>query len=231
MNTARYNLVKSAGSWYHIAGTYNKTTGEQRLYVNGQLVNTQIHPAGNTIVPQTYYPDMRIGYSPIASGYFNGVIDDVRLYNHPITDGEVRDLYDAFRADMDVYYAFDEGTGTVVRDSSGNGNHGRITGATWIAGKSGSGLSFDGVDDYVTIPRRNHDEISLCAWFYKNENDTTGSDGIISGFRGNEDIQLREGFEMRFSPYTPDVLEFVLVTQDGSGTRTMNTARYNLVKS
>ncbi len=44
---------------------------------------------------------------------------------------------------------FDEGSGSVVKDSSGNGNDGTIYGATWIDGISGKALRFDGVDDYV----------------------------------------------------------------------------------
>lgn len=42
---------------------------------------------------------------------------------------------------------FDEGSGTTVTDSSGNGNDGTIHGATWTTGVSGTALTFDGVDD------------------------------------------------------------------------------------
>ncbi len=37
-----------------------------------------------------------------------------------------------------------------AQDSSGNGNHGTISGATFVTGISGQALSFDGVNDYVT---------------------------------------------------------------------------------
>jgi YVTN family beta-propeller protein len=47
-----------------------------------------------------------------------------------------------------AYWKFDEGSGTSVPDSSGNGNNGTVYGATW----SGGALSFDGVDDYVAVP-------------------------------------------------------------------------------
>ena len=47
---------------------------------------------------------------------------------------------------------FDEGSGSVLKDSSGNGNDGVIYGATWVDGKYGKALSFDGVDDYVEVP-------------------------------------------------------------------------------
>lgn len=45
------------------------------------------------------------------------------------------------------YWSFDEGTGTLVGDSSVYGNGGMLvngTGLSWIAGKSGSALLFDG---------------------------------------------------------------------------------------
>lgn len=48
-------------------------------------------------------------------------------------------------------YRFDEGTGTSFADSSGNGLHGTISGATWTTGLFGSALSFDGVNDYGLV--------------------------------------------------------------------------------
>jgi RHS repeat-associated protein len=53
-------------------------------------------------------------------------------------------------------YGFEEGSGTAVADRSGNGNNGAISGATWsTAGKFGKALSFDGVNDTVTVPDAN----------------------------------------------------------------------------
>ena len=50
-------------------------------------------------------------------------------------------------------YGFDAGTGTSVADSSGNGNIGSITNATWVtAGKYGKALQFNGTSALVTIP-------------------------------------------------------------------------------
>ena len=46
-------------------------------------------------------------------------------------------------------YAFDEGQGRLLQDSSGNGNHGTIHGAAWVTCGSRFALSFDGVDDYL----------------------------------------------------------------------------------
>jgi chitodextrinase len=49
-------------------------------------------------------------------------------------------------------YGFDENTGTTLGDRSGQANTGTISGATWSPiGKFGHALSFDGVNDWVTI--------------------------------------------------------------------------------
>jgi len=46
-----------------------------------------------------------------------------------------------------------EGSGTTLGDSSGNGFNGVLTnGATWAPGRTGKGLSFDGVNDFVKLP-------------------------------------------------------------------------------
>jgi Concanavalin A-like lectin/glucanases superfamily/Bacterial Ig domain len=49
--------------------------------------------------------------------------------------------------------SFEEGVGTQVVDGSGRGNHGLISGASWTPeGRYGGALTFDGVNDLVTIP-------------------------------------------------------------------------------
>jgi hypothetical protein len=62
---------------------------------------------------------------------------------------------------------FDEGTGSIATDSSGNDNNGTIYGAAWTTGRLGSALLFDG-NDYVTIPDapslNPSDEITIEAW-------------------------------------------------------------------
>ena len=50
-------------------------------------------------------------------------------------------------------YGFDAGSGSTVADSSGKGNVGSISGPVWSgAGRFGSALSFDGVNDWVSVP-------------------------------------------------------------------------------
>jgi hypothetical protein len=50
-------------------------------------------------------------------------------------------------------YAWREGAGTRATDGSGWGNHGTLTnGPTWIAGKYGNAVHFDGTDDHIAVP-------------------------------------------------------------------------------
>ena len=59
----------------------------------------------------------------------------------------------SFTSDLVAYWKFDEGTGLTASDSSGNGNHGTlVNGPSWAAGITGKALSFDGIDDNVTVP-------------------------------------------------------------------------------
>ncbi len=49
-------------------------------------------------------------------------------------------------------YSFDAGSGSLVADASGKDNNGAVSGATWTtAGKNKGALTFDGVDDWVTV--------------------------------------------------------------------------------
>ncbi len=56
------------------------------------------------------------------------------------------------KAELVGWWRFDEGSGTVAHDTSGNGNDGTFNGdPQWVSGFIGGALEFDGVDDYVAI--------------------------------------------------------------------------------
>ena len=49
-------------------------------------------------------------------------------------------------------YSFNEGSGTIAHDASGNGHNGTlVNGPTWVAGRHGSALSFNGVSNYINL--------------------------------------------------------------------------------
>jgi hypothetical protein len=68
-------------------------------------------------------------------------------------------------------YAFSEGNGPSVADRTGTGHTGTISGATWTTqGKFGNALTFDGVNDWVTVNDANDLDfttaMTLEAWVY-----------------------------------------------------------------
>ncbi len=71
------------------------------------------------------------------------------------------------------YWKFDEGTGTTVSDSSGNGNTGTlVNNPQWVEGKQGSALNFNGVNSYVNIPDSESlrvQSLTLSVWIYMTE--------------------------------------------------------------
>lgn len=76
---------------------------------------------------------------------------------------------------------FDEGSGGIAKDTSGNGNDGDIVGATWSAeGNTPSGkgyaLSFDGSNDYISIsnnPIFNIQTLTIVAWVNFSDNSSS----------------------------------------------------------
>ena len=66
-------------------------------------------------------------------------------------------------------YGLNAGSGSSAADSSAAGNTGTVSGATWTAaGRYGSALSFDGINDWVTTPDANSldltNAMTLEAW-------------------------------------------------------------------
>jgi hypothetical protein len=74
----------AAGTWYHIAGTYDGF--ELKIYVNGILENTLGQLGTNRAATGFYF-----GNGSIVP--FEGKIDDVRIYNRALSDQEIADPY------------------------------------------------------------------------------------------------------------------------------------------
>jgi len=86
------------GNWHNIAVTLSRssTTG-LKLYVDGQQIGTSQDPTAVTGSVSASTP-FGIGVIPsILGSYFNGNIDEVRLYNRALSATEVSDIYNSTR--------------------------------------------------------------------------------------------------------------------------------------
>lgn len=112
--------------WVHIAGTYDGT--DMCFYVNGELSGTL---SSVSFTPNSYYP-LRIGAGNTegtADYFFNGKIDEVRIWNKARTADEIReDMHIALlgsESNLVSYWQFNEGTGIVLSDNIEN-NSGQL---------------------------------------------------------------------------------------------------------
>jgi len=77
----------SNGTWYHIVATYDGAN--MKLYVDGKLIGQQAQ-TGN--LAQTAW-DLLIGIRRDNSNPFDGIIDEVRIYNRALSVEEIQSLY------------------------------------------------------------------------------------------------------------------------------------------
>ena len=154
--------------WYFVTATYNSSTSEARLYLNGQLDKV----VTGATAPTPTAGNLRIGRTLNDAEEFLGTIDDARIYSRALSDTEIALLAD--NSGLVGHWKLDETSGTVAADSSTYGNDGTVNGtATWASAVHDNGLDVDYTDgdDYVEIPNSSSLEnvqegsYTLAAWF------------------------------------------------------------------
>jgi hypothetical protein len=178
--------------WNHVAVV--RGGGTYTFYINGIPSGTVNDNASNITNSQNLNIGRCIGHN---GGYFNGKIDEVRMYNTARTPTQI--AWDYNRGAPIGHWQFNECSGTTAYDISGNNRHGTITiGSSgsntsigncnsgvsteaWNNGTNGkfnSSISLDGTDDFVTLPtypRQNN--FSVSAWFKLNNAWNSSSSG------------------------------------------------------
>ena len=114
--------------WTHFAGTYDGSN--LRLYVNGVLEDTD---AKTGSIDYSSSPlDARIGqyYDDNESEEFNGLIDELRIWNDARTQTEIRDnmckKLAGNEAGLLAYYRMDNASGTTIVDRTSNSLNGTL---------------------------------------------------------------------------------------------------------
>ncbi len=141
--------------WTHIVGSVKGNT--LSVYVNGQIKGNAIFSGERQSQTTTYLNDNTLP--------FDGAIDDVRIYNQALSPSEIQKLYEWAPGPVG-YWDFEEGSGVVAIDKSGNGNNGSINGATYTQGKKGKALNFDGEDDNVIVPNDSSYDFGMGSFTY-----------------------------------------------------------------
>jgi hypothetical protein len=165
------------GQWYFVVGEWDGTNAP-KIYVNGTEATYIGTPsAGSGTVNDDSAGDLLIGTwtgnGTTPGAMFGGLMDDVRVYDHALSQDEIQAIYKlggstkintslvmqpALNSGLVGHWTFDgkdiastTSTRTAI-DSSGNSNTGTMIGNAGTAiGKIGQGLGLDGVNDTVSV--------------------------------------------------------------------------------
>lgn len=177
------------GRWVHVAGIYNGNSSWSgiSLYIDGIYISTTQNPSCNSVSATILHNNpLLIGEDVVGEAdYFDGKIDDLRIYKRELSASEVYKIYKSGQAKISApnekglvgYWSFNEGTSTFVGDFSGKGNKGSFGSPipTWTTGKFGKGLNF-GATTEVNIPDSPlfdlTGDLTLTAWIKGTDNDS-----------------------------------------------------------
>ena len=173
----------TTGQWYLI--TVTKKRSSQKLYINGILESTNnsaltpnySSPNFPTIGTSWYYN----GYNSVGYDYsycWNGKIDGVTTWQKELTSDEVTQLYNVGTG---AQYPFSGQTLPSAKNQFAIDNGTLMNGCTLTDGKIGKAFTFDGVNDYVTLPDNSLNfigDFTTSFWFYANA--FAGQDSFVT---------------------------------------------------
>jgi hypothetical protein len=151
------NTTISTNTWYHAIFMIDRANN-LRIYINGVFQTLTTTGGTNSITGDTTnyntnHP-FRIGSYTAADNtsslaLFNGKIDAFNIWNKPLSDPEIAELYNSGNGPQ--YITNDFYTPT-INDSKGT-NHGTAMGGlTYGVGKVGTAFQFNGTTSYVSLP-------------------------------------------------------------------------------
>lgn len=126
-NPLKSSTTLESGQWYFVTGTYDGSVA--KVYVNGTL------EAEDTRILNSYYTKFQIGasyseYHVSNWDLYDGIIDEVLVFNRVLSGEEIFDLMltkpQSGDSSLVGLWSFDEGSGQIVHDNSGNGNDGYL---------------------------------------------------------------------------------------------------------
>lgn len=178
------------GAWRHVVVTYSP--GAHTIYLDGEI-------DAASALTGTMQDDATVALSIGAwidhgGGYASGQIDDLRIYDHVLSQSEIRAL--ALPVPVGGLLAYYPFSGN-ADDASGNANHGTVTGATLAAdalGNPDSAYHFGGAGDSIEIPgyTGSYPTGSVAAWVTAEGYDT-GFNQLNLIFGQNDNLQLGLG--------------------------------------
>ncbi|MDJ0911354.1 MAG: DNRLRE domain-containing protein [Woeseiaceae bacterium] len=165
----------SPGRWYFAAGTYDAESGRMRLYLDGVEIASITHAVGGPIDTDPSV-NVEVGANGTAERFFDGILDDVRVYDRELKASEIAELAERPPIIPIAHWMLDETSGSTAVDSVGNNDGSLIGSVSWTAGAIDGGLAVDYTngEGYVEVPNSQglenvqEGDYTLAAWFRPN---------------------------------------------------------------
>ncbi|HLP76272.1 MAG TPA: LamG domain-containing protein, partial [Candidatus Paceibacterota bacterium] len=123
-----------ADLWVHLA--YVVTPTDYTVYANGDKIGTGSLPGSLPLLRDTNHR-LFLGWSGFPNEYFKGDLSDIRIWNVARTAKQIANNFNRHLRSAQgliAYYPCDEKRGTVLHDTTGNGNDGVLQGGTeWVS--------------------------------------------------------------------------------------------------
>src|SRR5437870_2956511 len=85
------SVLLSAGTWQHVAITWNAATSEVKFYLNGALAQTVID--ASVVNAPLDSDNLLVGFWLGGGSYFAGAMDELRVYNRVLSAADISTLY------------------------------------------------------------------------------------------------------------------------------------------
>jgi len=127
--------VSIVGIWQHFAFVASQSGNFMRIYRNGIL---EAEKAGMTpLSAGSFHLDIGGENNALWQVSFGGILDEFRIWKAARTQTEIQaSMYQSLplpQVNLVAYWRFDEGTGELAHDASGNGRDGiLVNGPTWV---------------------------------------------------------------------------------------------------
>ena len=127
--TTETSATINASQWYHIACVYDGST--IKVYIDGVEESSSNASGSISTYSTSFYLGAYSGHSSSNVGNFDGIMDEVRIWNDARTVAEIREYMHKELAGNEsglvAYYKMSNGTGTSLTDNSSNSNTGTLT--------------------------------------------------------------------------------------------------------
>ncbi len=191
------------GAWHQVVMVKTGDSGNNVQFFTDGVANGTI--AIGTVSTPSGTKTIGVGGNQ-TTNFFNGKIDDLRIYNRALSSTEITALYKYGQSKMDSsqtaapttgnnlktglvgWWTMDgpDTTAVTTKDKSGSGNNGTLTAVTFVSGKVGQALNFNGSSGKVDVGNKSQlsfgtGNFSIATWVKPNGSNLSYS-AIVSKY-------------------------------------------------